>query len=181
MTLPYETIPSAPEAVDGPGVLARFVDGMGFRYRWATEGLTSEALTFRAAEDTMTLGEVLAHMCVLVRWTEGSVRSSLAGENAGFYMEFVDVPEAWDDLRADTLLGLVELRTLLAGADPGLLAAATITGHPKHGPQPFWCVLNGPLADFLNHVGQVASWRRMAGNPVPSADLFRGLPPATEA
>jgi hypothetical protein len=181
MTLPYETFPSPPEAVDGPGVLARFVDSMGFRYRWATEGLTSEAMTFRAVEGAMTLGEVLGHLCVLVRWTESSVRSSLAGENAGSYMDFVDVPKALDDLRADTLEGLVELRTLFAGADPELLAAATITGHPNHGPQPFWCVLNGPLADFLNHVGQVASWRRMAGNPVPSADLFRGMPPATEA
>ena len=157
MTLPYETFPSAPEAVDGPGVLARLVDSMGFRYRWATEGLASEAMTFRSVEGAMSLGEVLAHLCVLVRWTEGSVRSSLAGENAGSYMEFVDVPETWDELRADTLERLVELRTLLASADSGLLSAATITGHPDHGPQSFWCMLNGPLADFLSHVGQVAS------------------------
>ncbi len=181
MTLPYETFPPAPESVDGPGVLARIVDSMGFRYRWATEGLGSEAMSFQAGEGAMTLGEVLAHLCVLVRWTEGSVRSSLAGEDAGSYMGFVDVPEVWDELRADTLEKLVELRDLFASADPALLADATITGHPDHGPQSFWCMLNGPLADFLSHVGQVASWRRMAGDPVPSTDLFRGLPPATGA
>jgi len=181
MTLPYETFPSAPELVDGPGVLARLVDSMGFRYRWATEGLTDEAMAFRPVEGSMTLGEVLAHMNVLVRWTAGSVSSSLDGETAGSYMDFVDVPEAWDVLRADTLDRLVDLRALLADADPGRLAAATITGHPKSGPQPFWSMLNGPLADFLTHVGQVASWRRMAGSPAPRADVFRGIPPRAES
>jgi hypothetical protein len=41
---------------------------------------------------------------------------------------------------------------------------------------PFWYLVNGPLADALTHIGQVSSLRRMAGKPVPPADLFRGLP-----
>ena len=60
MTLPYETFPSAPELVDGPGVLARLVDSMGFRYRWATEGLGEPDLAFRPVEGAMTLGELRA-------------------------------------------------------------------------------------------------------------------------
>jgi hypothetical protein len=163
MTFPYETFPSPPETVDGPGVLVRLVDSMGFRYRWATEGLANEAMTFRSTEGAMTLGEVLAHLCVLVRWTEGSVRSSLAGENAGSYMEFVDVPEAWDELRATPFGGWSAASALRERGAP-----LRCDDHPDHGPQPFWCMLNGPLADFLSHVGQVASWRRMAGDPVPS-------------
>jgi len=181
MTTPYDTLPAAPEAFDGPGVLTRLVDGMGFRYRWATEGLGEPDLAFRPVEGAMTLGEVLAHMCVLVRWTAGSVRGALTGESAGSYMEFVDVPEAWDALRTETLEQLVELRALVAEADPERLASGSITGHPKAGPQPLWCMLNGPLADFLTHVGQVASWRRMAGSPAPRADVFRGAPPRPEA
>ena len=30
---------------------------------------------------------------------------------------------------------------------------------------PFWYWINGPLADALTHVGQITSWRRIAGNP----------------
>ena len=59
-----------------------------------------------------------------------------------------------------------------------VLSGVTITGTRSKEPQPFWSIINGPLADGLTHVGQVASWRRMAGNPVPVADVFRGLPPA---
>lgn len=29
----------------------------------------------------------------------------------------------------------------------------------------FWYWINGPLADILNHVGQITSWQRIAGNP----------------
>ena len=101
MTLPYDSLPSPPEAVDGPGVLARLVDGMGFRYRWATEGLPGEALAFSATDGALTMGEVLAHMNLLVRWVEGSVRGSLDGEPEGIDEGFLVAPEAWDELRAD--------------------------------------------------------------------------------
>ena len=49
----------------------------------------------------------------------------------------------------------------------------------SQGPAPFWNMINGPLADALTHVGQINSWRRLAGNPAPKADVFRGRPPAT--
>jgi hypothetical protein len=43
--------------------------------------------------------------------------------------------------------------------------------------RPFWHVINGPIADALTHVGQVNSFRRLAGNPTPKANVFLGLPP----
>ena len=42
---------------------------------------------------------------------------------------------------------------------------------------PLWNMVNGPLADSLTHIGQVLSWRRLAGSPPPPADVFRGRPP----
>ena len=42
---------------------------------------------------------------------------------------------------------------------------------------PFWHIVNGPVADALTHVGQINSFRRLAGNPTPEANVFRGLPP----
>lgn len=41
---------------------------------------------------------------------------------------------------------------------------------------PFWNLLNGPLLDALTHVGQITSWRRIAGNPQPKGvNVFLGI------
>ena len=44
---------------------------------------------------------------------------------------------------------------------------------------PFWHMVNGPLADALTHVGQINTFRRLAGNPCPEANVFKGIPPAS--
>ena len=43
--------------------------------------------------------------------------------------------------------------------------------------RPFWHIINGPLSDALTHVGQINSFRRLAGNPVSGANVFTGTPP----
>jgi len=42
---------------------------------------------------------------------------------------------------------------------------------------PLWWLINGPLSDALTHVGQIASWRRINGNPILGANVFYGTPP----
>ena len=42
---------------------------------------------------------------------------------------------------------------------------------------PVWNIVNGPLSDSLTHIGQILSWRRIAGSAPPPADVFRGCPP----
>lgn len=176
--LPYREIPPPPERLDGVSVLARLVDGLGFRYRWATEGLRAPDLAFRPSAGSMSIGEVLQHALGLVVWVEGSLRRSPKHEPEGL-MDTVPVAseEGLEALRRETLETLVRLRALLLEKGDAALAEVTIIGTPAKGPQPFWSAINGPLADFLTHVGQIASWRRTAGNPAPAADVFRGLPP----
>ena len=43
--LPYAQIPEAPNEYTVGGVVSRMIDGLGFRYYWATEGLRSEDLS----------------------------------------------------------------------------------------------------------------------------------------
>jgi len=43
--LPYHTIPEAPENYTAGTMVSRMIDGLGFRYYWATEGLTPDNLT----------------------------------------------------------------------------------------------------------------------------------------
>jgi hypothetical protein len=45
--LPYYEIPDYPESYTAGAVAARMLDGLGFRYYWATEGLRDEDLVFR--------------------------------------------------------------------------------------------------------------------------------------
>jgi len=41
---------------------------------------------------------------------------------------------------------------------------------------PLWNLLNGPLADAIYHTGQVVSFRRISGNPIPKGvNVFLGI------
>ena len=54
-TLPYYEIPAYPETFTSGGIAARVVDGLGFRFYWATEGLReSDLLFFRDMDSTAT-------------------------------------------------------------------------------------------------------------------------------
>ena len=79
------------------------------------------------------------------------------------------VPEIGMIFRKTTLKTLVSLREKLLASDNDTVAQFTI--HK----QPIWNFINGPLADALTHVGQINSFRRMAGNPVPKVNVFKGL------
>ena len=59
--LPYYQIPDYPEAYNAATVAARMIDGLGFRYYWATESLREEDLSFQPNEDARTVLETLDH------------------------------------------------------------------------------------------------------------------------
>jgi hypothetical protein len=40
----------------------------------------------------------------------------------------------------------------------------------------FWYLINGPITDVLTHIGQINSWRRIAGNPFDRISPFTGEP-----
>ena len=44
----YHRIPGYPDHLSSTAVLARMLDGLGFRFYWATEGLRLEDYTARA-------------------------------------------------------------------------------------------------------------------------------------
>lgn len=166
--LPYRELPPPPAAPSGVAVVARLLDGLGFRYRWATEGLRAEDADFRPGPGSMSTRELLRHVARLVEWTDQHLGGPPPEEGA-------DGVEA---LRARTLRRVAAARARVLELGDAGLAAVQLTGTPEKGPQPFWSMVNGPLADALTHVGQLAAWRRLNGNPAPRADVFRGRPPA---
>ncbi len=164
--LPYVSIPEPPERVRGASVLARLVDGLAFRYRWATEGLRPADAPFRPGPESMSLHELMAHVARLVSWVDGQ----LGGQASPSFAD--DLP----GLRRQTLNHLGRLRARLLDMDDAALGQHRIVSS-RGDSLPFWNVVNGPLADALTHVGQINAWRRLAGNPSPRADVFRGRPP----
>lgn len=170
--LPFHEIAPPPPIVTPGTVLARLVQGIGFRYRWATEGLAAGELSWRPVAGSMDLGEVLTHIHGLVRWVAVSIgvdTPALGPEGPG--------PSSIRSVTLQILSALVERFERMTEADLGAVRVRTSRGEAL----PFWNLVNGPLADTLTHIGQVASWRRVLGNPVPGADVFRGRPPPPTA
>jgi hypothetical protein len=155
----YE-IPDYPEDVSGTSVLVRLLDGLGFRFRWSTEGLSDEDYKFRPAPDCMSIEELVRHIWGLVNWACISTMNKSYERAEDVYL-----------VRKDILEMIFALRGALQSMDDEDLEALRIDKRP------FWHIINGPIADALTHVGQINSFRRLAGNPTPKANVFVGLPP----
>jgi hypothetical protein len=154
---PYHSIPEAPAACSAAAVVARFVDALGFRYRWATEGLTDAEMNFRPVESSMSMMELLVHVHHLAHW----INKAFGGSK-----EKGDVSEDFGVLVGETIECYLEAGEILRKTDDAQLAEI----------ENFWFMLNGPVSDSLTHVGQIVSWRRMAGNPQPAGvNQFRGI------
>lgn len=107
----------------------------------------------------MSIGELISHIWGLVNW----VHLSIIG--TGFQR-----PEDTALIRKSIFEILKSLRTRIESLQDPDLTEISIDNHP------FWHIINGPLSDALTHVGQINSFRRLAGNPVPRVNVFAGKP-----
>jgi hypothetical protein len=170
-TLPYRQIPEAPESYTSSTAVARMIDGLGFRYYWATEGLTEKDLLYKPSQDGRTTMETLTHIHGL----------SAMVYNSAFQLPnkrpAPAAPEDFKDLRRATLENLKAASDQFREANTNNMERFDLI-FEREGVQstvPFWFQLNGPIADALWHVGQVVSFRRAAGNPVfPGISWFQG-------
>ena len=60
--LPYYEIPDYPETYTAGTVAARMVDGLGFRYYWATDSLRPEDLAYKPNDEARTTLETIDHI-----------------------------------------------------------------------------------------------------------------------
>lgn len=162
--LPYYQIPDTPLEFTAPNVAARMVDGLGFRYYWATEGLRSEDLNFKPNDESRTTEETLDHILGLTRILINSVKK----EPTDFSEEqpFLN----FDEKRRKTLANIKEASDILKSSTAEDMKEYNIIfkSGDKVTEYPFWNQLNGPIADAIWHVGQVVSFRRSSGNPFNS-------------
>lgn len=169
--LPYREIPATPDAFTAETVVARMIDGLGFRFYWATEGLRPEDLAFRPTPEARSSEETIDHIMglsmIIVNATkkQPNVRS---GEETS--------PLSFEVKRKMTLEALKTASDLLRRPGSKLEDFDIVFQNAETSTEfPFWNMLNGPIADALWHVGQVVSFRRSSGNPFNSkASVFSG-------
>lgn len=166
--LPYREIEDPTGPYTATTVTARMLDGLGFRYYWATEGLRSEDLSYKPSEEARTTDETLNHILGLSEVILNSLKQvPNTGNTSHGDLTFMKK-------RALTLQIIKKASDLLKASEPGQMAEYNIIFQydGQTSEYPFWYQLNGPIADALWHVGQVVSFRRSAGNPLPSGVSF---------
>lgn len=168
--LPYHQIPDYPESYIAGAVAARMIDGLGFRYYWATEGLRPEDLNYKPSESGRACVETIDHLYglsnVIVNATTQTVndRANAVKEELTF-----------DEKRKKTLLNLQKAADILRSQED--LSDYKLIFKSKYGTSdyPFWNNINGPIADAIWHTGQVVLMRRASGNPFNSkVSVFNG-------
>lgn len=86
-------------------------------------------------------------------------------------------PKDWLKLRSETLHHLEDAANVFGGMSPEELNAFKVV-FERGGKQsvfPLWNLINGPLSDFIYHSGQIVSFRRSSGNPIPKGvNVFIG-------
>lgn len=167
--LPFREIPAPPSTYSANTVLLRSIQGLGFRYSWATEGLRDVDLAFKPSEDGRTTRETLEHIHGLCGVIANAVVSKPNTSSSSADMSF-------SDLRKETLLRLKEAADVLEKDATDFSTQKIIFVSDRGNSEfPMWNLFNGPLEDAVWHVGQIITFRRSSGNPYNSkASVFTG-------
>ncbi len=119
----------------------------GKTVRDAPEGFA----TFKIGEKTRTPIEILKHLGDLLKWARLLAQGPYKWEEVP--------PRPWDGEVERFFEELKQLDDYLATEAP--------LGNPAEK------IFQGPIADALNHVGQIAMLRRLAGSPVRGENYFK--------
>lgn len=169
--LPYRQIPSYPENYKAGNVMGRFIDGLGYRYYWATEGLRKDDLNYKPTKDARSTRQTLEHIYSLSRLI-------LIVANKEVHKSREDVSSlSFDELRQKTLVSLKTASDLFKGQKSKGLEQSPVVfeREGKQSEYSNWHLMNGPIADAIYHTGQIVSFRRSSGNPMnPKVNVFTG-------
>ncbi len=124
---------------------------LAYRGGKAVRGAPDGFAAVRVAETTRSAGEILAHIGDLLEWALWLAQGQHKWSDAP--------PRSWDADVERFFQGLRRLDEYLAGDLP--------LGYPPEK------LFQGPIADALNHVGQIATLRRLAGSPVRGENYFK--------
>ena len=135
---------------DGRQFLRHCVATLAYRGGKALRAAPDRFEQFRISETTRSSGEILAHIGDLLDWA-----LSLAEGHPRWH----DSPSlAWEE-------GVQRFFAALAALDVYLASDAPLQAPPEK-------IFQGPVADALTHVGQIATRHALAGAPVRGENYF---------
>ncbi len=159
--LPYRELTTYPDSYTPETVAARMIDGIGFRFYWATEGLRPEDLAFRPTPEARSSEETIDHILGLSNVILNGIKNQpnvRSGEETSAL--------TFEVKRRQVLENLLAASQLLQQSGSKLEnMGITFQNGDNKTEYPFWNMLNGPISDALWHVGQVVTFRRSSGNP----------------
>lgn len=124
---------------------------LAYRGGKTLRGATPAFANFRENATSRSPGEILAHIGDLLEWAYWLARGEPKWSNAE--------PLPWDD-------EVARFHALLVRFDAQLAADAEIAA-------PLGALFQGPVADALTHVGQLAMLRRLSGEPMKGENYFK--------
>ena len=138
--------------LDAQPLLKHFLAAIAYRTQKALRGAPDSFAEFRAGSDVRTPHELLWHMTGLI----GYARTLFLGG-------------AWQPEKSPTFSQEIRrFHSLLE--DLGRLLDQEEFPRDKISPEQ---LLQGPLADAMTHVGQLAMLRRLASSPIPPENFVR--------
>jgi len=132
-------------------LLRHAVATVAYRGSKALRGAPEGFADFRIGDSTRTPGQILAHISDLFEWA----LSIAAGQQAWRDSR----PLTWDAEVARFYRALEKFDTYLASVEP-------LHETPEK-------LFQGPVADALNHVGQLTMLRRLAGAPIKGENYYK--------
>lgn len=167
-SLPFQTIPEAPSVFNEATVVVRMIEGLGFRYFWATEGLKEEDLTFNPGNDARNIIETVQHTYNLSNVILNAVSKQINQNSSNEHMDF-------ESLRKKTLDNLEKSVKILGENSTVEDFQIVFDRGGSTSTFPFWNLINGPIEDAVWHCGQIVTLRRLSGNPInPKVNVFLG-------
>jgi hypothetical protein len=124
---------------------------LAYRAGKAVRNAPDSFAEFHGAEGLRTPIQILAHMGDLFDWALSIAKGTQAWQNSK--------PLPWEK-------EVERFFTALQNFDDFMASGATVEA-------PLEKLFQGPVADALTHVGQIALLRRMAGAPVKAENYFR--------
>jgi hypothetical protein len=132
-------------------LLRHTVATLAYRGGKTLRGAPHEFATFRVNEETRTPIQILAHIGDLFDWALALAKGESTWNNAK--------PQTWEQETTRFFEALKQFDDYLASGKTRACSCDKL--------------FQGPVADALTHIGQIALLRRMAGGPVKGENYFK--------
>jgi hypothetical protein len=150
--LPFYEIPKQTEEYTAQAVVMRQIAALGFRFYWASEGLTEKDLQYKPTPESKSTLETIKHIYNMSFWmlTLTETEHPQPKKTGKISLE---------ELRKATLNNYQALSNRVKNVND--LKELSIKSK-------FFQIINGPISDSIWHSGQIATFRRITGNPINS-------------